>query len=224
MADSVYKTYLQRNLKKVISKLGALALKDTVSKADLAQALQDELDAKATISALNTVDGKVTTLIGSDTAKSVRTIANEELAAQLIPANAQEALDTLQEIAAWIQAHPADAAAMSASITALTNKLALGTYTDETTGETVEYATVAAYVDAVKTELEAAIASTTALTDFRTTTTGTGNVVTSVDYDNTTGTTTVTKGDTAVMVNDLIDLTDAEVDALFVPETPSSGD
>lgn len=224
MADSVYKTYLQRNLKKVISKFGALALKDTVSKADLTQALQDELDAKATTSALNTVDGKVTTLIGSDTAKSVRTIANEELAAQLIPANAQEALDTLQEIAAWIQAHPADAAAMSASITALTNKLALGTYTDETTGETVEYSTVAAYVGAVKTELEAAIAATTALTDFQTTTTGSGNVVTGVSYDNTTGITTVTKGDTAVMVNDLIDLTDAEVDALFVPETPSSGD
>jgi len=224
MADSVYKTYLQRNLKKVIQKFGALALKDTVAKSDLAQALQDEIDAKASASALTTLDGKVTTLIGSDASKSVRTIANEELAAQLIPANAQEALDTLQEIAAWIQAHPADAAAMSASITALTNKLALGTYTDSVSGETVEYSTVAAYVNAVKTELEAAIASTTALTDFDTQITGSGNVVTNVSYDNTTGTTTVTKGDTAVMVNDLIDLTDAEVNALFVPDTPSSGD
>lgn len=53
---------------------------------------------------------KVDTLIGSDASKSVRTIANEELAAQLIPASAQEALDTLQEIAAWIQSHPGDAA------------------------------------------------------------------------------------------------------------------
>ncbi len=62
---------------------------------------------------------KVDTLIGSDTDKSVRTIANEELAAQLIPANANEALDTLQEIAAWIQEHPDDAAAMNAAIQAL---------------------------------------------------------------------------------------------------------
>ena len=65
------------------------------------------------------VDAKVTTLIGDDANKSVRTIANEELAAQLIPANAKESLDTLQEIAAWIQKHPDDATAMNNAITAL---------------------------------------------------------------------------------------------------------
>lgn len=63
--------------------------------------------------------GKVATLIGDDTNKSVRTIANEELAAQLIPEGAKEALDTLQEIAAWIQQHPDDAAAMNAAIASL---------------------------------------------------------------------------------------------------------
>jgi hypothetical protein len=62
---------------------------------------------------------KITTLIGSDANKSVRTIANEELAAQLIPEHAKEALDTLAEIAAWIQDHPDDAAAMNSKITAL---------------------------------------------------------------------------------------------------------
>ena len=62
---------------------------------------------------------KITTLIGSDANKSVRTIANEELAAQLIPEHAKEALDTLAEIAAWIQNHPDDAAAMNSKITAL---------------------------------------------------------------------------------------------------------
>ena len=61
----------------------------------------------------------IATLNGEDTGKSVRTIANEELAAQLIPSNAKEALDTLQEIAAWIQAHPDDASAMNGKITAL---------------------------------------------------------------------------------------------------------
>ena len=65
------------------------------------------------------IDAKVTTLVGEDANKSVRTIANEELAAQLIPEGAKESLDTLQEIAAWIQKHPDDATAMNAAITAL---------------------------------------------------------------------------------------------------------
>lgn len=72
------------------------------------------------------IDAKVTTLVGSDANKSVRTIANEELAAQLIPAGAKESLDTLQEIAAWIQNHPDDASAMNAAISALQTKLTLG--------------------------------------------------------------------------------------------------
>ncbi len=61
----------------------------------------------------------VDTLIGSDTGKSVRTIAAEELAAKLIPENAAAARDTLEEIAAWIQSHPEDAATMNAAISAL---------------------------------------------------------------------------------------------------------
>ena len=68
----------------------------------------------------------MTALIGADTGKSVRAIAAEELAAQLIPANAQEALNTLTEIAAWIQAHPEDAAAINAAITALQAKVDTG--------------------------------------------------------------------------------------------------
>lgn len=72
---------------------------------------------------VTTVEGKVTTLVGEDANKSVRTIANEELAAQLIPENAGEALDTLQEIAAWIQAHPSDASAMNQAIVALQNQV-----------------------------------------------------------------------------------------------------
>ena len=123
----------------VASDLGALASKDTVAKTDLAQALANEIDAKATSSDLSTVSGKVDTLIGSDTSKSVRTIANEELAAQLIPQNAQEALDTLGEIAAWIQDHPGEAAAIN-------SKLTLGTH--EVSGEQVQYNTVKAYVEA----------------------------------------------------------------------------
>ena len=75
------------------------------------------------------VAGKVNTLVGvggADANKSVRTIANEELAAQLVPEGAKESLNTLSEIAAWIQAHPDDAAAMNAAITALQNKVNTG--------------------------------------------------------------------------------------------------
>lgn len=69
-----------------------------------------------------TVGTKVDTLIGTDANKSVRTIANEELVKQLIPENADASLDTLQEIAAWIQEHPSDASAMSADIEDLKTK------------------------------------------------------------------------------------------------------
>lgn len=97
------------------------------------------------VNALNVSDlsQKVDTLIGTDTGKSVRAIANEELAKQLIPENASEALDTLTEIAAWIQAHPDDATAMNAAIEALQRKAVLGT-----DSEGQEYATVKAYVEA----------------------------------------------------------------------------
>ena len=74
-----------------------------------------------------------------DAGKSVRTIANEELAAQLLPASAKESLDTLQEIAAWIQSHPDDAAEL--------NRLLAGL---GTTGEgtSAKAKTVKEYVDA----------------------------------------------------------------------------
>lgn len=83
--------------------------------------------AKADITALqgraDAVEGKVTALVGEDAGKSARTIANEELTKQLIPEGAKESLDTLQEIAAWIQKHPDDASAMNAAISALKTKV-----------------------------------------------------------------------------------------------------
>lgn len=70
--------------------------------------------------------GRVATLEGDDAGKSVRTIANEELAKQLIAEDAKESLDTLAEIAAWIQDHPDDASAMNEAIVALQNKVDTG--------------------------------------------------------------------------------------------------
>jgi hypothetical protein len=94
-------------------------------------------------------EGKVDTLIGSDTGKSARAIAAEELAAKLIAANADASLDTLEEIAAWIQAHPGDAAAMNSAINALQTKLTLGN-----DGNGDEYTTVKAYMEAALNGLE----------------------------------------------------------------------
>ena len=58
----------------------------------------------------------IETLVGNDTGMSVRAIAANEIAAQLVAEDAAESLDTLQEIAAWIQSHPNDAAAMNEDI------------------------------------------------------------------------------------------------------------
>lgn len=114
--------------------LAALAYKAQVSESDLDAALTAVLAAKASKTAVDT-------LIGSDTNKSVRTIANEELAAQLIPEGAQESLDTLTEIAQWIQDHPDDAAAMNTAIAKLNGIVAgIG-------GEDDDYATVMAAIE-----------------------------------------------------------------------------
>lgn len=98
-----------------------------------------DADIKAAKDAADAAQADVDTLVGTDTGKSARTIANEELAKQLIPENANESLDTLAEIAAWIQAHPDDASAMNAAITKLQAILA-GIGGDD------EKATVVAYV------------------------------------------------------------------------------
>ena len=100
-----------------IAKLnGAEDAEGSVAKAvkDASVALEAKIQAHK-----DAVDAKVTTLVGDDANKSVRAIANEELAAQLIPENAKESLNTLQEIAAWIQKHPDDATAMNNAITTL---------------------------------------------------------------------------------------------------------
>ena len=99
---------------------------------------------------LTALEPKVTTLIGQDSNKSVREIANEELVKQLVPETAAEALDTLEEIAAWIQAHPGDAAAMNKAIEDL----------EKLVGELPEGITatdVTGYIAEVKAALEKSI-------------------------------------------------------------------
>ena len=62
----------------------------------------------------------------------VKNIAMSALTEALIPEDAQEALDTLEEIAAWIQAHPEDAAEMNERILAVSGSLVSLTETVET--------------------------------------------------------------------------------------------
>ena len=112
-------------------KANAKAIADEQTRAEAAEkALQDAIDAHETF-----VDEKLTTLIGDDVNASVREIANDELAKQLIGENAKESLDTLKEIADWIQSHPDDAAAMNKAIEDL-EKL-VGTLPEGVTATTV---------------------------------------------------------------------------------------
>ena len=170
--------------------LAALAYKSEVGSEDLASGLSAAISGKAENSTVNT-------LIGSDTGKSVREIANEELAAQLIPASAKESLDTLQEIAAWIQDHPDEAAAINV-------KLTLGKH--EVDGQQVEYDTVKAYVEAMMSGLIKLDALDVAVE-------GEGNAVTAASYDSATGVLTLIKGETFVLASQIA--TDAEVTEMF---------
>lgn len=84
-------------------------------------------------------EGKLDGLVGGDAGKSARAIANEELVKQLIPENAQESLDTLAEVAAWIQEHPKNASSMNKAISGLTELVG-------TLPEDVDSSTIVAYI------------------------------------------------------------------------------
>lgn len=95
-----------------------------ITDAIAAEASRADAAEKANADAIAAEKARIDILVGAkdeegnfvDAGKSVRTIANEELAAQLIGENADEALDTLKEIADWIQQHPEDASAMNSAI------------------------------------------------------------------------------------------------------------
>lgn len=102
----------------------------------------EEIDTRLT-SAEDTLD----VLVGEDTGKSARAIAIEALAEALIPENANEARDTLEEIAAWIQQHPEDAAALNQAITAL--EALVGKLPEDATASTV-----VGYIDEINTAID----------------------------------------------------------------------
>lgn len=200
---------------KAADKYDDTALKGRVAtiEADYLKAA-DKYDDTALAGRVTTVEGKVTTLIGEDANKSVRTIANEELAKQLIPENAAESLNELTEIAAWIQSHPGDAAAMNAAITALQNQLK---------GIDAGEGTVKKYVDDAITALKigdyAKAADLTALAGRVTTLEGKAH-----EHANKAELDLIATGDKAkwdavaadyVKASELVALTDAEIETLW---------
>lgn len=116
---------IQTNIDTLSGKVGTVPDGSTVM-GIIANIQENAYDDTTINEKIDGIGAKVTTLIGDDANKSVRTIANEELVKQLIPENADQALDTLQEIAQWIQNHPGDASAMNKAITALQNKVDTG--------------------------------------------------------------------------------------------------
>lgn len=122
------KSYADGKFDALSGKIGAVPDGQTVM-GIISNIQENAYDDTELVEKIDGVDAKVATLVGSDANKSVRTIANEELAKQLVADGAQESLDTLAEIAAWIQQHPADAAAMNEAIVALQNKVDTGSKT-----------------------------------------------------------------------------------------------
>lgn len=137
--DATYDdTGIKASIKANTDAIGVLNGADTVdgSVANAVKTAQTTLQSN-----IDTVSGKVTTLVGSvsgDDTKSARTIASEEVAK--IVAGADTAYDTLKEISDWISSHKTDATAMNSAIIALENIV------DGIGGEG-EKATVKAYVD-----------------------------------------------------------------------------
>jgi hypothetical protein len=82
-----------------------------------------KLEEKANKEDVVDLKGKVDVLIGEDVDKSVKEIALATLSEALIPENAKESLNTLEELAAWIQAHPEDASEMSIAIKLNTSEI-----------------------------------------------------------------------------------------------------
>lgn len=107
---------------------------ETAAEMTVQQAL-DKLSAQDEVlgGEIDDVDARIDAILGSDKATggnvvqlTIRQIANAELAAQLLagPDGVVDNFKTLQELAAWLEQHPEDAAAMNADIANLKTALA----------------------------------------------------------------------------------------------------
>ena len=90
-------------------------LTEKANKSELSNyATKAEVSDLVDMSVVEELQGKVEILVGEDTDKSVRDIANDELIKQLLDGN--DNFQTLQELSAWIDEHPDSAATMNEAI------------------------------------------------------------------------------------------------------------
>lgn len=117
----------------------------------------------ASLTNYNTLNSKVTTLIGSDSSKSVRTIASEEAskAVATVVNNAPSAFDTLKEISDWIGTHSDDAMRMDLQITA--NQNAISALTPRVTQLESDYSTLNGNVTGLQQNMTSALGDVSTL-------------------------------------------------------------
>ena len=94
------------------------------------------LDSKLEASDLSALEGKVTTLIGVDADKSVRTIAYEEVTK--VVDGAPATFDTLKEIADWIESHPNSVAEINSRLSSVEENVSTLSSTVTNLGTSVE--------------------------------------------------------------------------------------
>ena len=107
---------------------------ETDARVEADNALNDAITAET--AAREAIGSVVTTLVGDDANKSVRKIANEELAAQLLTGKADADFETLQQLASWLEDHPESVAAINEELQAINGKLGAD-FNTSSTGETV---------------------------------------------------------------------------------------
>lgn len=124
--------------------LAALAYKAQVSEADLDTALKAVLDAKATEADLAALENLVGTIPAGSASTTIVDYVAEKVAA--IVAGADASLDTLKEIADWINGHASDAAEMNSDIATNTSNIAALTTLVGTLPEEAVSTNVVAYI------------------------------------------------------------------------------
>lgn len=123
------------NVNILVKGLAAMAYKENVSAEDLAEALKTQID---------TATSDITTLKGTGEG-SVKKAVDDALNEFATNVTNDDVVNTYKELVDWAASHGGEAAQMAGAITALQNKLVLGTTGDDG----AEYPTVKAYVEAV---------------------------------------------------------------------------
>lgn len=213
------------------SQLGTLASKNKVAKTDLEEALKTELEGKAdaatTLAGYGITDGMTATEIasaiataisGADHLSRVKVDSVDEIdvsadgadkkiymvAKSDVEEGSSDKYDeymvingALERVGDW-KVDLSDYATTAAVATAITNALKTYSTTEE-----------------MNQAITTAIAGVITLRSLSAETVGTGNVVTRVEYDESTGKTTATKGMTALQESDIGEYTEAEIKGIW---------